>query len=86
MLLCILLLGFCDSLRTCTAKRKKLRLKLLFKTYLLVTVMRMLLPQYARMDMGGLLLMAGADEEAICCGLGAASKVPLGCLSPSSTV
>jgi hypothetical protein len=31
--------------RTWTAKRKKLRLKLLFRTYLLVTVMRMLLPQ-----------------------------------------
>jgi hypothetical protein len=71
--------------RTWTAKRKKLRLKLLFRTYLLVTVMRMLLPQYARIDMGGLLDRAGA-EDAICCGLGAASKVLLGCLSPSSTV
>lgn len=67
------------------ARRKKLRLKLLFKTYLFVTVIRILLPQYAKMEMGGLFEMEG-EEEAICCGLGAASKVPLGCLSPSSTV
>lgn len=71
---------------TCTARRKKLRLKLLFRTYLLVTVMRILLPQYARMDMGGLLLTEEGAEGAIAGGLGAASKVPLGCLSPSSTV
>jgi hypothetical protein len=63
-----------------------LRLKLLLKTYLLVTVMRILLPQYARMDIGGLLVIEGPVGEAIACGTGAASKLPLGCLSPSSTV
>ena len=59
---------------------------MLLRTYLLVTVMRILLPQYARMDIGGLLLIEGPVGDAIAWGLGAASKEPFGCLSPSSTV
>jgi len=49
--------------RTCTASKKKLRLKSSpLSTYLFVVVMRILLPQYARIGMTGL-LAAGGDIE-----------------------
>ena len=40
---------------TCTASKKKLRLKCVpLTTYLFATIIKMLLPQYATMDMAGL--------------------------------
>lgn len=71
---------------TCTANRKKFRLNVPVRTTLFVTVMRMLLPQYARMETMGLFAIAGPDGEAMAAGLGTASNCPFGCLSPSSIV
>lgn len=53
-------------------------------TYLFVTIIRILLPQYARTGTIGLLVLSVGGDGMV--GLGSALKEPVGCFSPSSMV
>lgn len=80
-------LGSGVELPTCTHNRKKLRLKSVpERTYLFVTVIKMLEPQYDRIGGMGLVLMGapGAGVVGILC-IGGCGESPRFSLMPMST-